>query len=69
MVGSLLAIHLIVANQIPLKIIDTVHHFPWCPNLLDKEKFNLAILLWSEAAVVCLTALKLWIPSPWWQPY
>jgi len=60
LVGALLITHIIVANHVPLDLLNWRLCFPWCPNILAEEPRALFIIGAMIAVIVGVTAFKLW---------
>ena len=59
-VGVALALYSIVANHVPLALINRSMRFPWCPDIFAEESSPALIVGASLVAVIIATAVKLW---------
>jgi len=64
-VGTLLALHIIVANHVPFYYIAKANHFSWCTTIFDTEAAPLRILVTAMTMLTGATLLKLFGAKVW----
>lgn len=57
-VGILLALHIVIANHVPLNFLNERLFFPWCPAIFEKEASSLRIVGIALALLAGVTAMK-----------
>lgn len=60
-VSALLFLHLIVANHIPLQLLNNRYHFRWCPSSIAWESSSLYTTIGACSLLTVVTGLKLWL--------
>lgn len=64
-VGSLLALYILVANHVVLAYLNGYYYFPWCPDIFGEESSPLLFIIGGEFFVLVATIWKTGLWEKW----